>query len=86
LECFRPLTNPLHFKDIDKDVRRVVDEAVKVATTEDVLPLEALYADLYANTPPLEVRGATADASIVQPYATTAELLKKLGRDPSRVR
>uniref|UniRef100_A0A914NRT1 pyruvate dehydrogenase (acetyl-transferring) n=1 Tax=Meloidogyne incognita TaxID=6306 RepID=A0A914NRT1_MELIC len=45
-----------------------------------VLPPEALYSDLYANTPPQMVRGTTFDKSTVQQYATTAELLGKMGR------
>ncbi|KAF1592483.1 UNVERIFIED_CONTAM: putative pyruvate dehydrogenase E1 component subunit alpha, mitochondrial, partial [Eudyptes robustus] len=45
-------------KKIDKDVRREVDEATKIATTDPELPTEALYADLYANTEPQLVRGA----------------------------
>lgn len=55
---------------------------MKIATTEDVLPKEALYSDIYANTPPLEIRGVTINDTVVQQYATTAELLQKLGRKP----
>jgi len=72
-------------KDIDKDVRKEVDEAMKVATTEDVLPLEALYADIYANTPAQQIRGATVDTSLTQPHTTTVDLLKTMGRDARRV-
>ena len=67
-------------------MRKEVDEALKIATTDDVLPLEALYADIYANTPPQHVRGVTVDASLTQPHATTVELLSKMGRDTARVR
>ena len=69
-------------KEIDKEVRKEVDEAVKIATSEGVLPPEALYADIYSNTPPLEIRGVTIDDTVVQKYATTAEILRKLGREP----
>ena len=34
-------------KAIDKEVRKEVDEATQIATSEGVLPSEALYADLY---------------------------------------
>lgn len=58
---------------------------MKVATSEDVLPLEALYADIYANTPAQHIRGVTADTSLTQPYTTTVDLLKKMGRESRRV-
>nr|CAD2143816.1 unnamed protein product [Meloidogyne enterolobii] len=67
-------------KGIEKEVRQEVDEATKMALSEGVLPPEALYSDLYANTPPQMVRGTTFDKSTVQQYATTAELLGKMGR------
>lgn len=66
-------------KEIDKDVRKEVDEAVKVATSETVLPLESLYADIYHNTPPLKIRGTTWEETVVQPYTTTAEIVSKMG-------
>lgn len=69
-------------KEMEKSVRQEVDDALKVATSDGVLPLEALYSDLYANTPPLKVRGVTADDTVVQPYTTTVEVLRKLGREP----
>lgn len=47
-----------------------------------MLPVEALYTDIYANTPPLKIRRATADTTIIQPYVTTAQLLKKIGHQP----
>jgi len=72
-------------KEIDKDVRKEVDEAMKVATTEDVLPAEALYADIYANTPAQQIRGVTVDTSLTQPHTTTVDLLKKMGRESRRV-
>ncbi|CAB3405210.1 unnamed protein product [Caenorhabditis bovis] len=67
-------------KSIDKEVRKEVDEALKIATTDGVLPLEALYCDIYHNTPALEIRGATIDETVVQKYKTTEEVLKALGR------
>uniref|UniRef100_A0A1I8C2H1 pyruvate dehydrogenase (acetyl-transferring) n=1 Tax=Meloidogyne hapla TaxID=6305 RepID=A0A1I8C2H1_MELHA len=67
-------------KGIEKEVRQEVDEATKIALSEGVLPPEALYSDLYANTPPQMVRGTTFDKSTIQQYATTAELLGKMGR------
>ncbi|TMS35755.1 hypothetical protein L596_003082 [Steinernema carpocapsae] len=68
-------------KIIDKDVRREVEKALQVATTEDVLPLEALYTDIYHNTEAQHIRGATVDESLVQPHKNTAAFLKSLGRD-----
>ncbi|CAJ0920448.1 unnamed protein product, partial [Mesorhabditis belari] len=67
-------------KEIDKDVRKEVEEAVKIATTDGVLPPEALYADIYANTATQEIRGATIDETVKQPFKTTTEVLKSIGR------
>jgi len=78
------LTEEEELKNIDKEVRKEVDEATNVATTEGVLPPEALYSDLFANTEPQLVRGCTADETVVQPYTTTAEIIKKLGRTPKQ--
>uniref|UniRef100_A0A183D8R9 E1_dh domain-containing protein n=1 Tax=Gongylonema pulchrum TaxID=637853 RepID=A0A183D8R9_9BILA len=66
-------------KAIDKEAKKEVDEAVKVAHTEPALPREGLYCDIYHNTPPQYVRGITLDESIIQPYCRTEDLLKKLG-------
>jgi len=71
-------------KEIDKEVRREVDEATKIAVSEGVLPLEALYADIYANNPPIEIRGTTQDSTVVQPYTTTIEIVKKLGKEVNK--
>jgi pyruvate dehydrogenase E1 component alpha subunit len=78
------LVDEEELKQVDKEVRKEVDDAMKVALTEGVLPLEALYADIYTGTPPIEIRGATADATIRQPVTTTAEILRKLGREPKQ--
>lgn len=78
------LVSEEELKEIDKEVRREVDEATKVATSEGVLPPEALYADIYANTPPIEIRGVTYDETVVQPYTTCAEIVKKLGKEARR--
>ncbi|KAI6194375.1 Pyruvate dehydrogenase E1 component subunit alpha [Aphelenchoides besseyi] len=71
-------------KTIDKEVRKEVDEATQVATNEGVLPREALYTDLYVNTEPQVVRGCTVDETITQPFTTSAELLRSLGRTPKQ--
>lgn len=60
----------------------MIDEAIKVAVNEDVLPVEGLYCDLYTNTPPQKVRATTE--TIVQPYTTSEALLKKLGREAKK--
>lgn len=69
-------------KTIDKEVRKEVEAAVQVATSDSVLPLEALYCDLYYNTEPQMVRGVTVDETVVQPFITSADLLKSMGREP----
>lgn len=78
------LTDEEELKNIDKEVRKEVDEATNIATTDGVLPPEALYSDLFANTEPQVIRGVTADETVVQPYTTTAEILKKMGRTPKQ--
>ncbi|KAF8361638.1 pdha-1 [Pristionchus pacificus] len=67
-------------KAIDKTVRSEVDDAVTHATTDGVLPAEALYTDLYANTPAQLVRGATAEETFAQPFLRTEDLLKSMGQ------
>ncbi|PAV72260.1 hypothetical protein WR25_00073 [Diploscapter pachys] len=67
-------------KELDKEVRHIVDDALKVATTDEMLPAEALYTDIYHNTPKQMVRGATIDETIPQPYLNSQELLKAIGR------
>jgi len=69
-------------KAIDKDVRKEVEAAIQTATSDPVLPPEALYCDIYHNTEPQLVRGATTDENVIQPFLTSAELLKSLGRQP----
>jgi len=66
--------------EIDKAVRKEVDAASNIALTDDVLPQEALYTDIYANTPAQTIRGASPDAIIEQPFLTTGDLLKSIGR------
>uniref|UniRef100_A0A914PJX5 Dehydrogenase E1 component domain-containing protein n=1 Tax=Panagrolaimus davidi TaxID=227884 RepID=A0A914PJX5_9BILA len=67
-------------KEIDKSVRKKVDEAVQIAAADQVLPDEALYIDLYHNTKAQLIRGITIDECITQPFVNSAELLKSLGR------
>jgi hypothetical protein len=62
---------------IDKDVRSIVDEAAKQAVTDDLLDAQAIYTDIYANTPAQFVRGATIDHSCVQPKLRTNDVLPK---------
>uniref|UniRef100_A0A0K0F8L1 Pyruvate dehydrogenase E1 component subunit alpha n=1 Tax=Strongyloides venezuelensis TaxID=75913 RepID=A0A0K0F8L1_STRVS len=66
-------------KAIDKEVRQLVDEAVKVATNGQIVPDEALYTDVYYNTPNVYIRGTTLESSKVQDFTTTDELLTSRG-------
>ncbi|KJH47752.1 pyruvate dehydrogenase E1 component, alpha subunit [Dictyocaulus viviparus] len=63
-------------KNIDKDVRKEVDEAVNVANTAALLPPEGIYSDIYHNTPPQLVRSATIDESRVQTHLRTEDFVK----------
>lgn len=66
-------------KEVDKEVRKEVDQAAKAAQNDPVAPIEALYTDIYCNTPKIFIRGVTLDDSGEQPYANSAELLKAKG-------
>lgn len=63
-------------QNIDKDVRKEVENATAQSVSDGVLPAEALVTDIYANTPNQRIRGATADRIFAPKYQTTAELLK----------
>uniref|UniRef100_A0A7E4VYU1 Pyruvate dehydrogenase E1 component subunit alpha n=1 Tax=Panagrellus redivivus TaxID=6233 RepID=A0A7E4VYU1_PANRE len=76
------LVTEAELKDIDKSVRKEVDDAVMHAHQDGVLPWEGLYTDLYHNTPPQFIRGCITEESIVQPYTNSSELVKKLGLKP----
>ncbi|CAD5212293.1 unnamed protein product [Bursaphelenchus okinawaensis] len=76
------LANDEELKQIEKDVRVAVDEAVKQSISDPELPLEALYSDLFVNTEPQTVRGCIVEETIVQPERYTAEIIKKSGRTP----
>ncbi|GMT14365.1 hypothetical protein PFISCL1PPCAC_5662 [Pristionchus fissidentatus] len=73
------LVNEEELKAIDKAVRAEVDDAVTRATTDGVLPAEALYSDIYHNTPAQMIRGATIDETITQPFLRTEDVLKSIG-------
>lgn len=53
-----------------------VEEAVLVARNEPPPPLDSLYSDIYHNTPPQFVRGATVEKSQMQKYCRTGDLVK----------
>ena len=72
------LTTEEELKEIDKAVRKEVDEAGKAAQKDPVAPIEALYTDIFANTPKQFVRCATLEDSVIQPYTTSAELLEAM--------
>jgi hypothetical protein len=65
--------NPIHIYYCD---------FVEIIPIFAVLPVEAIYSDIYANTPPQKIRGTTIDATVEQQYLTTAEIVRKLGREP----
>ncbi|CAG9540724.1 unnamed protein product [Cercopithifilaria johnstoni] len=73
------LVSEEELKEMDKQVKKEIDEAVNVSRTDPPLPLESLYCDIYHNTPPQHVRGVTLDQSAVQKYCRTDDLLKSLG-------
>lgn len=76
------LVTEAELKEVDKGVRKEVDEAVLHAHEDGVLPWEGLYTDLFHNTPAQFIRGCITEESLVQPYTTTSDLLKKLGIKP----
>lgn len=48
-------------QEINADIADEVEKAAAVARENNVLPKDALYADLYKNTEPQLVRGVTVD-------------------------
>jgi len=64
-------------KEIDKIVRKEVEDAATAAVKDDDPPIDTLYSDIYLNTPDLVIRGTTADSFIVPKYQTTREVLKE---------
>ncbi|ETN80139.1 pyruvate dehydrogenase E1 component, alpha subunit [Necator americanus] len=67
-------------KAIDKDVRKEVDEAVKVANTAELMPAEGVYTDLYHNCEPQQIRGSTIDVTHTQKFIHSADLMKSLNK------
>ncbi|KHJ80237.1 hypothetical protein OESDEN_20091 [Oesophagostomum dentatum] len=67
-------------KAVDKEVRKEVDEAVKLASTAGLMPEEGIYTDLYHNTDAQLIRGSTIDVSHVQKFVHSADLMKSLGK------
>uniref|UniRef100_A0A914ELF2 Pyruvate dehydrogenase E1 component subunit alpha n=1 Tax=Acrobeloides nanus TaxID=290746 RepID=A0A914ELF2_9BILA len=78
------LVNEDELKEIDKDVRKEVEAAAQKAVVDDVLPLDALYSDIYHDTEALSIRGVTIDETVKQKYLRTADVLKSLGREPKK--
>ncbi|VDM95315.1 unnamed protein product [Thelazia callipaeda] len=66
-------------KEFDKEAKKEVDAAVKVAHNEPPLPPESLYCDIYHNTPPQYVRGVTLDESVIQKHCRTEDLMREMG-------
>lgn len=46
-------------KEIDAQIKNEIDEAVVAAKTEPEIPLEELYADVYAKPLETQIRGLT---------------------------
>jgi pyruvate dehydrogenase E1 component alpha subunit len=62
-------------KAIDKKVRAVVEAANQKALSDGLVSPDCLYADIYHNTPPQHIRGATIDHSRMQPAVNSQQLL-----------
>uniref|UniRef100_A0A915A054 Pyruvate dehydrogenase E1 component subunit alpha n=1 Tax=Parascaris univalens TaxID=6257 RepID=A0A915A054_PARUN len=64
-------------KEIDRKIRKEVDEAAKMARTGKEATTDLLLTDLYHNTPPQVVR-CTTDY-VRQPYTNSSEACRALG-------
>jgi hypothetical protein len=53
-----------------------VENATALSVNDGVLPDDALYTDVYHNTPNQRIRGVTVDRTVAPRFQTTAELLK----------
>ncbi len=60
-------------------MRRLVEAATEQAISDGLLPVDAVYCDVYANTPALPIRGVTVDEIVTPKYTTTAEVLRSMG-------
>lgn len=60
-------------------MRKEVDDAQAFAVKDIEPPLEALYTDVYYNTPDLVIRGTHPDTIIKPRYLTSKELVKAMG-------
>jgi len=63
-------------KNLEKEVRKEVDDAQAFALKDIEPPVDLLYADVYATTPDLVIRGTHPDSIITPQYLTSAELVK----------
>ncbi|KAI1707571.1 dehydrogenase e1 component domain-containing protein [Ditylenchus destructor] len=73
------LVTPEELTKIDEEIVAEIAKAGKISREYDPLPKEALYADVYKNTEPQLVRGATIDESVKQPCLYTKDILEKIG-------
>uniref|UniRef100_F1L1M2 Pyruvate dehydrogenase E1 component subunit alpha n=1 Tax=Ascaris suum TaxID=6253 RepID=F1L1M2_ASCSU len=65
-------------KEIDKQVRKEIDAAVKQAHTDKESPVELMLTDIYYNTPAQYVRCTTDE--VLQKYVTSEEAVKALAK------
>uniref|UniRef100_A0A915ALK5 Pyruvate dehydrogenase E1 component subunit alpha n=1 Tax=Parascaris univalens TaxID=6257 RepID=A0A915ALK5_PARUN len=65
-------------KEVDKEIRKEVDAAVKQAHTDKESPVEMLLTDIYFNTPAQYVRCTTEN--VLQQYVTSEDAFKALSK------
>lgn len=65
-------------------IRVEVEEAAAYAVKEADPPVEAVYTDIYLNTPDLVIRGTNPDVFVTPKHHTSRELLQAQGKMPEK--
>lgn len=58
-------------------MRKEVDDAVQMAISDPLLPVDAVYMDIFHSTPNMGIRGLTSEQEVHPKFETTAQLLAK---------
>ena len=61
-------------QEIDKEVRQKVKKAHDAAMADPIAPMDVLTTDIYIDTEPLTVRGATIDHPLHQNYTLSSQV------------
>ncbi|VDP21901.1 unnamed protein product, partial [Soboliphyme baturini] len=63
-------------EEIDKEIRKSVEEATAEALKDDPCPADLLYADVYFNSPNLAIRGTSAEIEVKPKFELSDDLIQ----------